>query len=188
MINMPPEINELILPVPPGFEQAMGYPGDRKWVAFFWTPFGDELEYDDGHSAGTIDWPACWAFTRHRLVRPLIRGYDFGSSENEAARWLLLDRQARRFYAGKKVAVAHFLQTFMRRFASESLELPPEQFETLAQSIKQKAREQRASIKFGDIGKKIAEKDRRVAELVRWLDDMYEDIMGGKGRDGGEEC
>jgi hypothetical protein len=35
IINMPPEITELILPVTPVFEQALEYPGDRKWVASF---------------------------------------------------------------------------------------------------------------------------------------------------------
>ena len=187
MIDMPPEITELILPVPLGFEQAMGYPGNRKWVAFFWSPFGDELEYDDGHSAGTIDWPAWLAFVRHRLVRPLIKDHHFGSSDSEAAHWLLLDRQARSFYAGEKDAVSRFLQTFVRQFASEPIEMAPEQLELLAQVLKQQVREQRAAIKAEGIEKMMDAKNRRIADMVQWLDGMYEDVMSGKGRDGGEQ-
>jgi hypothetical protein len=70
----------------------------------------------------------------------------------------LLDRQTSRLYACEKIAVARLLQTFTQQFASEPLELPPEQFEILAQSIKKQVREHRASIQFDDIAKMIAAK------------------------------
>lgn len=173
MSNMPSDIIELVLPVPPGFEQVMGYPGNRKWVAFFWSPFGDELEFDDGHSSGTIDWPGWLAFIQHRLVRPLIQGYDFGSSESEARHWLLLDRQARQFYAGPKTVVSNFLQSFTRQFAFEPVELSHEQLEQFAQQLP----EQRAAIPPEDIRRMLSDKKRRVDELVLWLDHTYDEIV-----------
>lgn len=177
MINMPSDITKLILPVPPGFGQVMGYSCNRKWVAFFWSPYGDELEYDDGHSAGTIDWPGWLAFVRHRLVWPLIKAYDFGSSESEATHWLLLDRQARQFYVGDKTSVSNFLQSFVRQFRSESMEVSADQLENLAQLLRDGLQEQRVQIKAEDIQKRVDEKGRRIEAMVHWLDTVYDQIV-----------
>ena len=38
----------LPLPVPPMLEAALGYAGTAQYVAFYWTPGGDELIWDDG--------------------------------------------------------------------------------------------------------------------------------------------
>lgn len=44
----------LKLPAPPGFEAALGYTGERRYGAFYWSPLGDELRYTDGEtSAGS---------------------------------------------------------------------------------------------------------------------------------------
>lgn len=181
MSNMPSDIHVLVLPVPPGFEQVMGYPGNRKWVAFYWTPFGDELEFDDGHSAGTIDWPGWLAFVRHRLVWPLIKAYDFGSSESEARHWLLLDRQARQFYVGEKRAVYDFLQSFKRQIKSEPVEISHDQLEQLRRLFKEGLQEQRATINIDDARQMIADKRNRVDKMVGWLDATYDEIMDRKG-------
>lgn len=181
MVNMPSEIHELVLPVPPAFEQVMGYPGNRKWVAFFWTPFGDELEFNDGHSSGTIDWPGWLAFVRHRLVLPLIKAYDFGASDSEAVHWLLLDRQARQFFVGEKRAVRDFLESFTRQLKAEPVEITYDQLEQLRRMLKEGLQEQKAEIKIDDVQQKVADKISRVDRMVAWLDATYDEIMNRKG-------
>jgi hypothetical protein len=186
MAKIPSDIQEMLLPVPPGFEQVMGYPGNRKWVAFFWTPYGDELEFDDGYSSGTIDWPGWLAFVRHRLVRPLIKAYDFGSSDSDPVHCLLLDRQKRQFYVGEKKAVHRFLETFTRQIQikTEPVEVSLDQLNQMRDFFENGLQEQKSESKIDDLQKIIASKNSRVEKMVGWLDATYNEIMGG----GGEVC
>ena len=85
----------LPVPVPPMLELALGYPGQARLVAFFWSPMGDEALYHDGLHSGVGDWTAYLAFVEHPTVEPHLRAYDLGSSEDEAQHWLVLDREAR---------------------------------------------------------------------------------------------
>src|SRR5215211_407783 len=84
------------LPLPPGLTVCLGYRGDARFVVFHWSPFGDQLVFDDGRSSGTAQSWAFLAYKRHRAVEPLLRGYDLGSSEEEATHVLLIDREANR--------------------------------------------------------------------------------------------
>src|SRR5947208_1604600 len=54
----------LRVPVPPMpmLEKALGYTGDARFVSFYWTPGGDEADYNDGQSAGTGYWQGYLAF------------------------------------------------------------------------------------------------------------------------------
>lgn len=97
------------LPVPPNFATIMGYHYGRKWVAFYWSPAGDELEFYDGRFGGTADWFGWLRFVNHRVVRAAFAGFDFGSSENQATDWLLLNRKSRVFFAGPWRQVQQFL-------------------------------------------------------------------------------
>lgn len=99
----------LLLPVPPAFTQTLGYTGSRRFAAFYWIPVGDELMYTAGQISGTGDSVSWLLWTRHRAVAPALLGVAVGSSDAEAAHWLLLDRQEACFYLGTAHAVAHFL-------------------------------------------------------------------------------
>jgi hypothetical protein len=60
------------VPLPPQLAETFGYPGQARYVAFHWTPSGDEVYYDDGRLGGT---GASWAFLtykRHPAVEPLL--------------------------------------------------------------------------------------------------------------------
>ncbi len=96
-------------PVPPNMEKALGYERDARYVAFYWTPAGDQAMYDDGEISGTGEWPAWLDFTQHPLVDPHLQRYDFGSSDFEADDYLLLDRQERKAY----VAPVHVARDFL---------------------------------------------------------------------------
>lgn len=133
IIPVPQAFVPLACPVPPMLETAIGYSADADFVAFYWTPCGDEAIYDDGWISGTGEWDAWLAFIRHPRIAPalvnpeeaermcqefrlssldslhgpmrehfgLICRYNFGSSDEEAEYWLLLDRRERRLYVAK---------------------------------------------------------------------------------------
>ncbi len=56
--------------------KAIGYSGDARYVAFNWTPFGDEAEYFDGRRSATGNWQAFLAYIQHPAVSPLLESYD----------------------------------------------------------------------------------------------------------------
>jgi hypothetical protein len=75
--------------------KALGYTGDARYVAFNWTPYGDEAEFFDGRRSATGNWQAFLAYIQHPAVSSLLEPYDFGSSDNEAKQCLILDREKR---------------------------------------------------------------------------------------------
>lgn len=99
----------LALPVPPMLEEALGYTGPSRWVAFYWQPGGDELMYADGAVSTDGSWHAWLTFTHHPRVAPALAPYHLGNSEEDAVHWLLLDRETRTLMVGAGVAVYQFL-------------------------------------------------------------------------------
>src|ERR671934_852802 len=85
-------LTRLVAPVPPMLERAIGYPGEARFVSFYWTPGGDEADYDDGQRAGTGNWQGYLAYVQHPLVHPLLAPYDLGSGEAEGRHSLIVDR------------------------------------------------------------------------------------------------
>ncbi|MBN1136272.1 MAG: hypothetical protein JXM73_06790 [Anaerolineae bacterium] len=79
--------------LPRNWEQAFGYDGEARYVAFYWTPIGDEARYDDGHASGDGNWQM-FLLVRHEHPE-LDRRYNLGYSETEADDWLLFDRETR---------------------------------------------------------------------------------------------
>jgi hypothetical protein len=87
------DLTPLPAPVPPMLAKAIGHTGDARYVAFNWTPYGDEAEYFDGRRSATGNWQAFLAYIQHPAVSPLLEGYDFGSSDSEATHCLIVDRE-----------------------------------------------------------------------------------------------
>src|SRR5918998_3376160 len=86
-------LTALPAPVPPILAKAIGYTGEARYVAFNWTPYGDEAEYFDGRRSATGNWQAFLAYIQHPAVSPLLQDYDLGSSDSEARHALVLDRK-----------------------------------------------------------------------------------------------
>jgi hypothetical protein len=79
--------------LPRNWERAFGYEDDARYVAFYWTPVGDEALYDDGRVSGDGNWRL---YLTLRYQHPeLDRRYNVDYSDLEAHHWLLLDRQTR---------------------------------------------------------------------------------------------
>jgi hypothetical protein len=82
---------DLVGVLPRNWERAFGYDGDARYVAFYWTPVGEEAVYDDGQVAGDGNWRL---YLTLRYQHPeLDRRYNVGYSNLEADHWLLLDRE-----------------------------------------------------------------------------------------------
>jgi len=79
--------------LPRNWEQAFGYDGEARYVAFYWTPVGDEAMYDDGQVSGDGNW-RLFLTLRHQHPE-LDQRYNVGDSDVEADHWLLFDRETR---------------------------------------------------------------------------------------------
>lgn len=103
------QLERLPISAPPVLCEAIGYHGQARFVAFYWTPGGDELMFSDGSISADGDWYAWSVFVQHRAVAPHLAPYDFGSSDEEAKHWLLIDRQSNELYAGAPKEVCKLL-------------------------------------------------------------------------------
>lgn len=94
------QLKQIAISSPPMLAEAIGYPGCSRYVAFYWTPYGDEVMYSDGRISADGHWHAWLLFTRHRTIAPHLQAYNLGNSDEEATHWLLVDREACALYAG----------------------------------------------------------------------------------------
>jgi hypothetical protein len=92
--------------VPPGFLQAFGYRGGRRFVALFWEPSGDEACYDDGvsYACGLSDNWLYLDFIRQAEVRRWLdeQGLHLGNSDEPAEHWLIADAVTGDLYAASR--------------------------------------------------------------------------------------
>jgi len=161
-------LTRLGAPVPPMLEEAIGYEGTARLVAFYWEPGGDEAAYHDGRR-GLVgaNWHAYLTYTRHAAVAPHLAGYAPGNADEPARHWLVLDRAARVLYVG--------LVTDARRALSAQWpplpDLPPltaEEWADLARRATEQARH--AAVDHRSI---VAAMERAVhlcRDLAAWLD------------------
>jgi hypothetical protein len=103
------QLERLSISAPPILCDAIGYRGQARFVAFYWPPGGDELMFTDGNISADGDWYAWLVFVHHWTVAPQLAPYDFGSSDEEAKHWLLVDRQTNELYIGAPREVCKLL-------------------------------------------------------------------------------
>jgi hypothetical protein len=157
------------IPVPPMLERALGYDGDAPLVAFWWTPYGDELCYADGRiELCGGNWSAWLDYINHPRVVPYLAHYDFGTSELEGEHRLLLDRRSRTLAVVDRTTAARLLARLAPPpVRGRSREPVCESFEALM-----------AELNHGNVNKEMIADDRErmvrydeaQAALRRWLD------------------
>jgi hypothetical protein len=161
----------LSVPVPPMLEEALGYTGTARLVAFYWTPMGDEAMYDDGVQSGDGEWPAWLSFVQHPKVEPQLGPYDLGSSESEARHWLVLDRTARALYAlPVRTAAALLHQQWADRPDAPPVLESPEEVAALLDAITDVANWQETTIDVAAVERRMEEQGARLEALLVWLD------------------
>src|SRR5918992_6067617 len=160
-------LTALPAPVPPILAKAIGYTGDARYVAFNWTPYGDEAEYFDGRRSATGNWQAFLAYIQHPAVSPLLEDYDFGSSESEAKYSLILDREKLELFVAP-VKEAHVFLT--EQWPPEPpLRISQEEYAAkISEALKQVKRPEDIDIKA--IQRRIDEQYALIEQMQQWLD------------------
>jgi hypothetical protein len=157
-------LTRLAVPVPPMLEQALGYTGEARFVSFYWTPGGDEADYDDGQQAGTGNWQAYLAYVQHPLIHPLLAAYDLGSSDGVWRHSLILDRTERTLYVATRVDAQRFLAQQWPE--AEPVTLTQEEWTAMVKRLQHS----RQDIDPEDIRRRIEEQYALVEALQEWLD------------------
>ncbi len=165
-------MHNLLVPVPPMLEAAVGYSGTARFVAFYWMPAGDEAMYDDGRISADGHWDAYLAFVQHSSVWPELRPYNLGNSDQEAEHWLLLDRQERVLSVAPEQAARRVLRQQWPAIITEHEQaLTDEEWQRIVSEAMQKAWAQTTqTYSMEDAQRMLTERQQKVDELVRWLD------------------
>ena len=119
-------LQKLLLPVPPMIEEAFGYTGSSRFVAFYWKPVPLGFTWQDPAETKTSPHRAVWlVFVQHRRVHPFLDSYNLGSEDRAAKHWLMLDRVERHFSIG---LVGH-VKAFLGSVPNETLSSDCEEFD-----------------------------------------------------------
>lgn len=177
---IPSTLRLLPLPCPPMLAEAVGYQGASQFVAFAWSPAGDEAFYDDGYASRTGERTAYLAFVRHPVVRPLLADAQLGSSDQEPSHWLLADLTEGRLYLGPRPEVRRFLRTANAPTtppATATESAPAERLEDLLEELRTGVFAERFEEVVLDetelrrqLAARLARQDRLIASLTAWLD------------------
>jgi hypothetical protein len=147
--------------------KAIGYTGDARYVAFNWTPYGDEAEYCDGRRSATGNWQAFLAYVQHPAVSPPLEGYDLGSSDSEATHCLILDREKSELLIGPVQEARVFLT---EQWPPEPpLRMSQEEYMAkLSEALKNVKRTD--DIDIEEVQRRIDEQYALIEEMQQWLD------------------
>lgn len=104
--------------LPKNWEKAFGYQGQQRWLAAFWTPYGDEAYMYDGYMSGTANHSVYLDLERNRLPVAIKRAeaamglsaWALGSSDNEATHCLLCDLEKRLIFIAPLAAASRFMR------------------------------------------------------------------------------
>jgi hypothetical protein len=158
------------VPVPPDLAKTFGYEGDARYVAFYWSPAGDEVMYDDGRSSGTGEWHAFAVYRDHRNVAPELRTCNLGHSDGEADQWLIVDQTQNQAYVAP-VALAP------RLLIDQHPPLPvgsPEDAQDLAEELRSLFREGleeiQANVSMDEIHRMMEDQREPTERMLRYLD------------------
>lgn len=165
-VEIPRSFEQLPMTMPPRLAELLGYPGHCRFVAFYWEQIGDELMFNDGLFAGTAE---CYPFKRlveHFRVAPIVSRYDFGSSDSEAAHWLVIDRRASRAF-GAPISAA---RAFLDADRLDSPALNEEQLHSVGQEIARLAQQLPDEARRQAIDAFARKQRHQVERLVRFLD------------------
>ena len=105
------DFQPLLIPVPPMIEEAFGYTGSSRFVAFFLKPSPVGFSWRDPHESRPSSYGAVWLiFSQHRRVHPFLEHLNLAAGGSDE-QWLLLDRVKRQFLVGASSRVAAFLRS-----------------------------------------------------------------------------
>jgi hypothetical protein len=163
----------LTVPVPPNLAEALGYAGTARWIGCYWTPYGDEVVWDDGRVDATGEWDAYLAFTQHPKVYPAVRSYRLGSSEDEARDMLIIDREEHKAYIAPRALAAALLDAQWPPLPQ--IETVPMSAEALNAQLLEALNldawtEERVVVSEDEITRRMEAREQRIASMMEWFD------------------
>ncbi len=175
-------LTTLPVPAPAGWEQAIGYPGDARYIALGYE------HYDDGRmSAGgaAANYWALAAYTNHVAVAPLLAGVDLGSDDGPARQYLLLDRETRGVAVGPCPLVAERLHgqwPALEPGTPEDEAAIAAAWDAITGSA-ERWLETTTTVDTATIQRLLAERAERIAaitaELDRWAREHRDEVLAG---------
>lgn len=164
-------LSTLPILVPPMLEEALGYNGSARLVAFYREPVGDEARFDDGVVSADAEGPAYLSFVRHPRIVPQLAAYDLGTSEHEACHWLVLDREARVLYAlPAREAAALLYQQWATRPDAPSESESSDESAAAFQAFIEEVGWQDVPVGLAAVECRMLEQEARRAAMLAWLD------------------
>ena len=107
-------------------EEAFGYTGSSRFVAFYGKPIPLGFFWQDSIQSKTSPHWAVWlAFVQHRRVHPFLDSFNIGIEDRVAKHWLVLDRVERQFSIG---LVGH-VKAFLGSVPNDTLSSDCEEFD-----------------------------------------------------------
>jgi hypothetical protein len=178
MTDLPLPGQPVDLPLPPEVDRAFGYHGQARYVAFHWSPCGDELVFEDARRSGTGHSWAFLVFRRHRAVKPLLRGWNLGASDAEPEHALVIDRHAHR----ASMAPLHEARAFLEDQHPPESPLTPAQVEGLRRQVEERAKRgwEEVPVDPAEVQRLMSEQRARVGRLKGWLDMCPEPPQEGR--------
>jgi hypothetical protein len=164
-------LRTLPIPVPPMLEQALGYNGQARLVAFYWSPSGDEARFDDGVVSADAERLTYLGLLEHPRVAPLLSASDLGSNEQEARQWLLLDREARVLYAlPAREAAGLLYHQWATRPDALSVPEPSDDMAAVLKAFTEEVGWQDVPVDQAGVERRRQEQGARRAAMLEWLD------------------
>jgi len=160
-------IKRLNVPCPPMLEEALDYPGNARYVAFYEAPNG-EMRYDDGTISADGDWLAWLIFVNHPCIAPMLRGPHFHASAQGARRWLLLDREARALYVGEREEINRLL--YSQSPGDLPFGLSREEMEALVERVRETFKRECQPLSLVELHEAMAQRNQLLVDLRVWLD------------------
>lgn len=171
------------IPVPPTplLEEAVGYNPDSeaRYIALWWEPCGDEAMVADGRITFTGNWYGYLAYIRHRTVKPLLAGFNLGSSDEEASFRLVIDRLAQQAFIANPAQAEHLLASQWPQVvvSQQTLELTAETLRV--KQLMEGFLEETNLPTWGEIAARMQDDAEKVTALTGWLDGINYEENGG---------
>ncbi len=165
-------MNLIKVRVPPMFEQAIGYEGKSRYVAFYWSMHLDQLVYEDGMEIMVgPHLPAWYILVNHKVMTACKSTFNFGSLYHEAVYWLVVDRRERRFYAMGTLEARNLLQ--QQHYINGVRSFPPIDMDEIRENLNIAEEQVGVVNSRSSQDTDIKEEARRRAtqDMLRWLED-----------------
>lgn len=163
---------------PAEFWPALGYEGEARYVAIYWERSGDEASWADGGSALCgADWEAYRMLVDHNFAPGHPARWLLGSSEEEAAFWLVVDRVTEWAWLVPADEGPEVLRLQWPELVVDAAEDGPgvlgfEDFEVWLERVTAKldaAQETAGRLSYGELAERIREQVRRDVALEKAL-------------------